>query len=37
VIEDLNITGMTRNKSLARSVADASMAEVRRMLGGSAS
>jgi len=36
VIEDLNLAGMTRNKSLARSVADASMAEVRRMLGGSA-
>ena len=32
VIEDLNVAGMTRNKSLAKSVADASMAEVRRML-----
>jgi putative transposase len=32
VIEDLNVTGMTRNLSLARSVSSASFAEIRRQL-----
>jgi putative transposase len=32
VIEDLNVTGMTRNHCLARSVSSASFAEIRRQL-----
>lgn len=32
-IEDLNIAGMTRNRSLAKSVADAAMGELGRRLG----
>lgn len=32
VVEDLNVAGMLANRSLARSVADAGMAEVRRQL-----
>lgn len=32
VIEDLNVTGMTRNHSLARSMSSASFAEIRRQL-----
>ena len=33
VVEDLNVTGMVRNRRLARSVADASPATLRRHLG----
>jgi putative transposase len=32
VIEDLHVTGMVRNRSLARHIADASWAEIRRQL-----
>lgn len=32
VIEDLNVAGMTKNRRLARHVADASFAEIRRQL-----
>lgn len=32
-IEDLNVAGMARNRSLAKSVADAAMGELRRRLG----
>jgi putative transposase len=32
VVEDLNVRGMTKNRHLAKSVADASMSEVRRQL-----
>lgn len=32
-IEDLNVAGMTRNRSLAKSVADAAMGELGRRLG----
>ena len=32
VIEDLNVTGMLRNKRLARHVADAGFGEIRRQL-----
>jgi IS605 OrfB family transposase len=32
VVEDLNVAGMVRNKRLARAIADASFAEVRRQL-----
>lgn len=31
-IEDLNVSGMTKNHSLARAIADASFAEIRRQL-----
>lgn len=30
VLEDLNVSGMTRNRSLARHIADAGMGELRR-------
>lgn len=33
VIEDLNVSGMTRNRSLARAIADQGFGEARRMLG----
>jgi putative transposase len=32
VIEQLNVAGMLRNRSLARSIADASLGQIRRML-----
>ena len=32
VVEDLNVSGMLANRSLARAVADVGMAEVRRQL-----
>ena len=32
VVEELNVAGMLRNRRLARSIADASLAEIRRML-----
>lgn len=33
VVEDLNVTGMLRNRRLARHIADAGFAEIRRQLG----
>lgn len=33
VVEDLNVAGMLRNRSLARSIADAGFGEIRRQLG----
>ncbi|MFG6201688.1 IS607 family element RNA-guided endonuclease TnpB [Nonomuraea sp. JJY05] len=33
VVEDLNVTGMLRNRRLARAVADAGFGEIRRQLG----
>ena len=33
VVEDLNVAGMTRNRRLARAIADQGFGEVRRMLG----
>src|SRR5258708_39262263 len=32
VVEDLNVSGMLRNRSLARHIADASFGEIRRQL-----
>ncbi|MBK5247842.1 MAG: transposase [Actinomycetales bacterium] len=32
MIEDLNVAGMTRNRSLARAISDAGFAEIRRQL-----
>ena len=33
VVEDLNVAGMTRNRSLARAISDQGLGEARRMLG----